>query len=231
MTWTNILAEFYYLTRTTSSQHTESDLLRGINEYQKQLILQILKVVVDKNTTLKESYTNLVSTTGLSSGNNGYNGEYAFPTTLLKPLKIDISYDGTNWETCSEYDITENKCIEHDATSIAGAFSTGSPFVRYERDSYFIRPLPSTTVANGIHIYYEARQAELTTGTDVPSISEDFHQLFPLKLAERWGMKNPEKYNIMWSQEVNRIERELKEFYKNRFKRNFQLKPIQINYK
>ena len=48
------------------------------------------------------------TTTGLVAGNNGYNGEYAFPTNLLKPIRAEVRYTTTGTPLkCTVYDVTD----------------------------------------------------------------------------------------------------------------------------
>lgn len=201
------------------------------NEDQKRLILKVLRAEVDKNASIKQSYYNFISYSGLSAGDIGYMGEYPFPTDLLKPTQIAVTYDGTNWKICKEYDQKENRCIESNPTSINNSFSANDPHVRYERDSYFLRPLLTTTRANGIMIWYNYRSAALSGDTSIPVIMEEFHELFAYLLAVRWGERNPEKANPKWEKKAEKLELEMQEFYKNRFKRSLQIKTKTSNYR
>jgi len=235
MTWANILLEFYYQTKTSSGQHTESDLLRFANELQKQYILDVIKVSVDKNATIQESKANGIDYSGLTiSGGvtpEGYLGEYTFPIDLIKPERIDVSFDGTNFYTCDEYDIKENLCIEHSTSDIQSKFITSHPKVRYEHDSYFIRPLFTSDITDAIRIYYDMRQADMALSSDSPATIQDCHMAYPYRMAERWGIRNPDKFNQMWGVKAQEIEAKQLEHYKNRFKRKLQMRALPINYK
>lgn len=226
-------ATLYTLTRdilnTDSTVLPDSKLLEWINIAYGHRILDILRFQVDRNASLQSSKTDFVSTTGLIEGNNGYNGEYSFPSELLRPIRVEVTYDGTNWVKCSIYDLNENEDSEADETALNNTFSESEPYVNFERNSFFIRPLNAgATVTNGIRFWYEKRQAALTAG-DSPDFEENLHDVLAFDLAEMELIRHAEKYP---SEIASRIRKEklaredrFKWFYNDRMKRNFQAKP------
>jgi hypothetical protein len=208
----------------------DSYLLDGINLDYGDVIMDILRVKTDFNFQAEESYTDLVSTTGLTVGQNGYKGEYTFPSDLIRPIRVEISYDGLTWRPTEFYDVASATGSEHDDDGIdPGQWSEARPFVRFERDSFFVRPVNSdTTVTAGIHIWYEKRQVALTTG-DTPLFEANFHRILALKGALRAMKKFREEYNLADRNElrgeINRYSERMTEHYKNLFKRSFAIKP------
>lgn len=223
------------LTATDSVTYTDDEILRGINEFQKQIIVKILRSVVDRNSTIKEAHTDTVAYPGLNPGDNGYNGEYAFPGDLLKPVRVEIKYSALKEAVPAYiYDINENTTTEFDQTYINQNFSQSKPYVRFERDSYFIKPLPTEGVTGGLHVWYEARQADLSEDTEEPATLEDFHEIYPYKLAVRYGHWNQEvtlqpNYRE-WKERLKELEEEMLSFYKNKFKRNLKITAHIENY-
>ena len=80
-----------FLDGTTVTQYKRLNMLYG------HRILDILRVRVDKNASIENATTTLVSTNGLAEGSVGYNGEYPFPADLLRPTRFEVSYDGITW--------------------------------------------------------------------------------------------------------------------------------------
>lgn len=219
---------------SNSTRVPDAYLLDGINLDDAELVMLALNSAPDHNFKQAEAWTDLVSVTGLVDGNIGFNGEYPFPTDLIKPLRAEICYNGTDFIQAKVYDIASSPASsEHKSTQIQGDFSEGDPYIRFERDSYFIRPLPETTVAEGIHIWYEKRQSTMliaNIATDVPSIEPNFHRLYVVRGALRTMRKFRNDYTERDRQELNRerleLESQFSKFMKDRFKR-----PLKIGAK
>jgi hypothetical protein len=227
----SIKSKAYRLTNrnsTTFLNGVAADILSEINTQYGLRILDILKVQVDRNSSQNEATTDLLSTSGLTAGQLGFNGEYPFPTDLLKPIRVEVSYDGTTWYPTSYYDVYENTGSEHSEDSINSTFSQSNPFVRFDRNSYFVRPLKTTAddVTDGIHIWYEQRQTDLTT--DSPVFESNLHDILAYDLALQEYLMHPALYTNNWKLafdiERNRVENKFLEFYKNRFKKSMQLR-------
>ncbi len=226
------LSKAYRLTNTNATTFLDgnaTNVLAELNICYGHRTLDILKVRQDLNSQIQEVTTDLVSTSGLVVGDLGYNGEYPFATDTLRPVRVEISYDGITWLPCSIYDIGENKSgSEHEEDSIQDTFSEDDPYVRFERDSYFVRPLKTTTgnITAGIHLWYEKRQDDLTTGS--PEFETNLHDILAYDLADLERLMHPGKYSDTWRNDFAiayaKIESRFNDFFKNRFKRNFVLK-------
>lgn len=231
-----IIEEIREELNSNATKLPDAYLLDGVNLHYAETIMDILRVKTDFNFQAEESYTDLVSTSGLTVGQNGYKGEYTFPSDLIRPIRVEISYDGVTWRPCEFYDVASAKNSEHDDEDIeSGAWSESRPFVRFERDSFFVRPVnDGTTVTAGIHIWYEKRQTNLATG-DTPLFEANYHYILVLKGALRAMKKFREDYNLADRNElrgeINRYTEKLTEFYKNQFKRSFRIAPIVENMK
>lgn len=212
---------------TNATVLPDSKLLEWLNIALGHRTLDILKYEVDRNASMEMSKTNLVDTTSLVEGQNGYDGEYAFPTNLLRPIRMEISYDGMTYSPAIVYDLNENE--ESEISGLNNIYSSDKPYVRFERDSFFIRPLHITTdVPNGIRIWYEKRQTDLTDG-GTPAFEQNLHDILAFDIAEMELMRNARLYT---SEVVSRImnERTRREnrfiaFYNDRMKRNFKVNP------
>ncbi len=226
---------------TNSTKVSDAFLLVGVNLDYAEVVMQILKVKTDFNFNAKEAYATLLSVSGVAIGVPGYNGEYTFPSDLLRPIRVEISYDGEVWYPAKFYDVADNTVSSEEG--IAENNSTNyqfpnwtqfAPFVRFERDSFFVRPLKTTTgnISGGIRIWYEKRQVALTA-PDTPLFEENFHRLMVLRGALRVMRKFRKEYKKETRDEVKtelrELETEMMEFYKNRFKKQFVIRPTVEN--
>ena len=222
--------------QTNSTKVPDATLLVGVNIDYGELIMEALRARGDYNFQMNEATTDLISTSGLTAGQNGFNGEYAWATDVLKPTRLEVSFDGTNFYPATVYDITEKVSkSEHYATDINNTFQQTNPYVRFERNSYFIRPLKTTAgnVTAGIHVWYEQRQATLTA-SDTPSIEPNYHRLFVLKGALRIMRKFRTEYTVNDRQEVkneiNELTAKMNQFYSKQIDENVNLTTKFINY-
>lgn len=217
-----ILAKAYRLTNRNSATFLDANstnIYADLNTCYGQRILDILRVRVDKNATINNVYIDLLSTVGIAEGSNGYNGEYAFPTDLLKPTRFEVSYDGVNWKKCKIYDNALNQGSEFNNAQLANDFSDESPCVDFTRNSYKIRP-PKTTsgnVTNGIYIEYEQRQDDFTDSTAPSQIEANLQEILAWDLASLEMVMHSDKYSqkqvSIFNAEKAKVEQRFLEFY------------------
>lgn len=197
----------------------EANIMEDLNRAYGHRILDILRVRVDKNASIKEVTTTLVSTSGLAIGDNGYNGEYAFPTDLLKPVRFEVSYDGITWNKATVYDNTLNNGSEYNDTQLANDFSESSPRVDFTRNSFKIRPPKTSTgnITNGIYIEYEKRQADFSTSTAPTEIESNLQDMLSWDLAKIETVMHASKYSgqelAVFNAEYNKAEERFLNFY------------------
>lgn len=238
MNTASILSKAYRICNcnaTTFLDGNSINVLADLNMEYGHRTLRILKVRQDLNAQMVDSYTDLISTIGLVDGDSGYNGEYAFQDDNLRPVRAEISYDGVTWNTAEIYDLNDNKSSEFNEEQIKSQFSENHPYIRFEGDVYYIRPLKTTAgnITGGIHIWYEERQTALTTGD--PFFEENLHDVLAYDLAELELLMHPNKYTSEWRNDFRIKKAELNslfdDFVKNRFKRNFKLNVANSNFK
>ncbi len=210
MTLADLRNQVRYITRTTSLDFTDADLDTGLNQDYAEIVNLITGISGNYHLMENKATTDLVA--NATAGSIGYNGHYCFPTDLLKPIQVEISYDGSKYTKANFYDMTQG--VEGDMD----AGSTSSPVIRFTRTQLVLRPLPSTTVNDGIVIWYEQRQADLTEDTDEPRFEKNFHQILVLKSALRYAMRFPEKYNELWDKRVYGLTKDLEKHYRNLYK-------------
>jgi hypothetical protein len=199
MNGSSILSKAYRLTGTTLGNFLDGNsatIYEEANLCYKQRILDILHYRVDKNATIKNATTDLLSSVGLSEGDNGFNGEYSFPYYLLRPARFEISYDGVTWTKAQVYDNAVNFSSEKNDVQLEAGFSQGTPQVDFTRNSYKIRPPKMTEgdITKGIYIEYEARPIDFEAGTAPSDMEESLHDLLAYDLAELEMIAHPEKH-------------------------------------
>lgn len=183
-------------TSTTFLDGNSTNIYKHLNRIYGHRILDILHARVDKNASIQEARTTLLSTVGLVYGDNGFNGEYAFPSDLLRPTRFEVSFDGVTWKQCKIYDNYLNTGSEFNENQIQSTFSEEFPMVDFTRNSYKVRPLKTTTgnITNGIYIEYEKRQADFTDSTSPTEIEQNLQDILAWDLAKLEMVKHAEKY-------------------------------------
>ena len=233
-----ILEKAYRLTNknsTTFMDGNATNVLAELNTCYGHRTLDMSKVRQDANELIHEETTTLFSTVGLTAGDIGFNGEYPFDPEMLKPVRFEISYDGTTWNKATIYDLNENPNSEHDANDIQSSFSEDNPYVRFERNSLFVRPLKTSAgnITAGIHAWWENRQSDLTTLS--PDFEQNLHDILAYDLANLERLMHPDKYDALWRNDFDatyaRLQERFMEFFKNRFKRTLQLRTKRENYR
>lgn len=236
MTGSTIIENSQILSNTNASNFLDANATKNLarlNVLYGLRVLDILKLLVDKNATMQNATTDLISTSGLVSGNNGFNGEYSFPSDLLRPVRFEISYDGKTWKKATVYDSAENTKTEYKDADIDDNFSTEDPKVDFFRNSFRIRPVKTTSgnITKGIYIEYEKRQADFTTDTSPSEIEENLQMILSYDLAEMEYIMHADKHSKTQYDRflVNkaRVQAQFEDFYKNRFKGN---KRVTVNY-
>jgi len=233
MELSEIRDETRFITRTDSVTFSDANILREANIAIKKIILEILKVEGYKNIAGKHVATTLLSTDGLVSGDLGFDGEYPFPTDMLRPTRFELLYDTNERPKIAYiYDQIENPLSETDDDDLVVIASESNPVIKFFHDSYFIRPLKTTAgdIAGGINIWYEARQANLVNDTDSPTFEESLHDLVPLMIAERFYLRHPSKRNVAVLKEKEDVMKQLRSFYKRRVPKVKQMRPLQTNF-
>jgi hypothetical protein len=224
MIGSKILALAYRLTNksaTTFMDGNTTTFYEDLNTLYGHRVLDILRMRFDKNANEQNATTDLVSTSGLVEGDNGYNGEYSFPSTLLKPTRIEVSYDGVTWKKCEIYDNAVNRGSEYNDTQLEQDFSQNCPRVDFFRNSFKIRP-PKTSsgnITNGIYIEFEKRQSDFTSSTAPEDIESNLQDILAYDLAELETIMHAEKYTPQFMANFKAKKREVEdrflEFYQN----------------
>lgn len=225
MIGSDILDLAYDLTNKSQANFldgTTATSYKRLNTFYGHRVLDILRARVDKNATIEHATTTLKSTVGLTEGDNGYNGEYSFPSDLLKPVRVEISYDGKYWLKASVYDNALNQSSEYNDDQLEDGFSQSEPRVDFTRNSYKIRPPKNTVgdITKGIYIEYEKRQADFTADDAPSEIESNLQDILAYDLAELEIIMHADLYSpqqvTVFRTKKREVEERFKEFYINR---------------
>lgn len=225
-----IYNEIEFITETNSDTFSDADKLRGLNIDQGEALELMLYSQGYRKVGEKTYYADFLATTDLSEGDNGYNGEYSFDASWVKPIEFYVKFPTqTTFTECSLYDLLENGESEFDESVIASTFSQDEPYVRFARDTFFIRPLNTvSTVTGGIKVIAEPRNGDLKTTNDTPILDPIFHRWYVLKQALRFGKFRPNVSRNDITNELEALERKIRKFYSQRLKTSASLKtPIE----
>ena len=216
MTVGTLYDEIEFLTDSDSTSFPDADKLRGLNIDQGDAMAIMLSAKGYKKVNETEYYTDFISTSGLTAGQNGYNGEYAFDSNFIKITRAEVTFpNATEPLPCSIYDLSKNGYSEYNQNSIQDTFYETNPAIRMTRTTYFIRPLNTgATVANGIHLWVEKRQTDLTSESDNPILDPIFHRWYVLKQALRFGRFREGISRSDLEGELADYESKIKNFYK-----------------
>jgi hypothetical protein len=233
MQLSEIRTQTRFYTKTNTSTFSDTDLDREANNAYSFFVMELMRVQGYTNLTGTEVTTDFVTTDGLSAGDNGYNGEYAFASDVLEPVRFEVKYSSTDTPVrCTIYDMSQNYSSEYDEDDIQANFSEGSPYVTFFRNAYKIRPVNDgdDDISNGIHIWYEKRQDALSGDTDEPVFESNYHNLIPLKVAKAYAMRHSDKYSAVIAREYKDLFDGFKAFYRGRFPLKRGLAPRRHNY-
>jgi len=132
MQLSEIRTQTRFYTKTNTSTFSDTDLDREANNAYSFFVMELMRVQGYTNLTGTEVTTDFVTTDGLSAGDNGYNGEYAFASDVLEPVRFEVKYSSTDTPVrCTIYDMSQNYSSEYDEDDIQANFSEGSPYVTF----------------------------------------------------------------------------------------------------
>jgi hypothetical protein len=232
-----IIEKAYRLTNKnedTFMDGSATNVLAELNICYGHRVMDIDKVQTDINSFIHEEKTDLLSTVGMNEGDIGWNGEYPFDTEMMKPVRVEVSFDGTTWRKCKVYDLNENSSSEFNSDDINATFSETEPYVRFERNSFFVRPIKTSAgdITGGIHCWWTNRQDNMTTLG--PDFEQNLHDILSYDLANLERIMHPDKYDTNWRNDFDityrNLENKFNEYYKNRLKRDFVIRTKRESY-
>jgi hypothetical protein len=151
---------------TNATKYTDEKLDASINAFLDEISADII-TAMDGWDSFGE-----ISTTDLIEGQQ----EYVTPENAIWVKRLEISYDGTQWNNVSFMDVNERSGT-NDAVSIARDFTPQTPFADLHEESLFLYPIPTQAVAGGLKLWYIKLPTPLTDALDKPGFIRIFHKM------------------------------------------------------
>jgi len=197
-----------FLTNTTTSDFSQNQMKANINRWLHRFSDEIMDAMEGWDFSGQTDQTiDLVADTQ----------SYSVPTGILKIKRIEIDYNGDGvYYKAEPLDIND---MGHgtDSTSLAGRFSTTSPYYDLRAGFIDFYPIPDTNVTNGVKIWCENEITELSADTDEPGIAEPFHIGLAYGAARDWFERegNTKMVRAM-DKNLKEVIRKMREFYSTR---------------
>ena len=185
MTPADILSQVRYLCKisTTDGVGSDADLLRILNDYYYRMITILVNCNEDKYGV--RAKTNLAT-----QENQEW---YALPSDLMKLKRIEVTYDGTNWYKAHVHDAGEVEDKAMDLTTINNTYSQSSPYAEIFGDNIYLRPIPNTTIAAGLRIWYIQRPSLISSVTHSIQAPNEYHGYLVYGVASEVAIRQGEE--------------------------------------
>jgi hypothetical protein len=105
-------------------------------------------------------------------------------------VRVEVTYDGTNWSRAVPFDIRMREKAT-DTTSIGNDFSTSNPFYDLEGNSIYLYPIPTSNITNGLRVWTTREATNLSLTTDEPNIVEPYQHFLSIGAALAYLVANP----------------------------------------
>lgn len=210
--------------KKTVADFPNTDIDRYLNQYYQRVIGWILSSMDGWEINEEESTATIAAN----------QAEYSLPTDILTIKRVEITYDGTNWDKVRKFDVAE-RALATDSTSITNDFDNTDPYyeIRNTTGVGYLKlyPVPTAQVVSGLKIWYEKKPANLTETTDVPIFQEAFHGVLSTgaayEFAKAVGMTK--KADLL--SDLGIFKQEIKDFYgKRQQDENMTLNIVNENY-
>jgi len=100
--------------------------------------------------------------------------EYVFPSSILQLHRIEVDYTGgTN--TWNVPVIRDMRSVRTPLSNTTDSVASEGTRIRLYDNSLWFDDIPTTTITNGIKIYYSDEASELSNDTDSPNLPEFSH--------------------------------------------------------
>lgn len=190
----------------TTTQYTDARLLRSLNDYlQKATVIAI-------QSCGKWEVSGELATTDINAGQK----KYVFPTDLVSLKRIEANLSGaTNgWEQIDIQDVSHfNGALTNANPSLIGLNTQVDVY-----DTYidFVNT-PTSTVVDGLKIWYSDKPTELSNDADEPNLQESLQMYLVYGAALDYALKiSDDSYYQKFQNLVDRTEIKIKEYYANR---------------
>lgn len=176
MTLGNISSLITFLTNASTAVFTDAQRLISINRHLNNVHTLILRSQDEWDYDDSNNTDFPILTADTVAGQ----APYTLPTGTLKVKRLEVSYDGTNFNKAFPIDINERNLPT--ATNAIGDFSFSEPYYDLQSNVLWLYPTPTAVVVDGLKIWIdrgpvEFTSGELTTGTMEPGFDSLFHDV------------------------------------------------------
>lgn len=216
MTLKEVNTQITNYTKANTSQFINANRIILINKAVKDITMMILQAQDgwDFDDANHDDFP--ILTTNLVANQQ----DYALPTNTIKVVRLEITYDGTNWHKVSPMDINQESSPT-DTTTINNDFEKSEPYYDLRGGSIFLYPIPDTNITGGLKIWIDRNadnftESDLSTGTKSLGFVANFHDMVAIKVALDYAIQNGKSnYNLL-KQEYLEYEQRLKQYYSDR---------------
>lgn len=204
MTKAELVLDTLFLSNTVSTQYKAIDILRNLNMYYDEIVLEIFKS--DATWKYDEGVGTLPTiVTNLVQGQR----DYQLPTEARRIERVEIKDKNGNWRILTP--ISPDKSDEEND-------DTGTPNKYYVKGrSIFIFPLSDENREEALSVSLSKSVTQLVEDTDEPKIDREFQRYLTIGAAYDWYFA---KGNISKSREMERrlekLKMAVKDFYSKR---------------
>ena len=173
-TLSNIYDDVRFKTNKTSDDLSDATLLRLANKTAREIYVGLIGT--------SEDWYGEIAEFDLVASTTAANREYTIPADsastpwgggAIKILQVELKIDGTNWTVARPAKLS-GSAIPYNESDITANYDNNAPFYAVFDNSIFILSGTTTAVTDGGRIFYIKRPAEMTTGTDVPDMPNEF---------------------------------------------------------
>jgi hypothetical protein len=164
-----ILQDIYFIGKINATTFAPNDLLRIINKY--------YTVAQTDIRSINEDFYGEIATLNLQTNTGGtYPNEYTLPTDYEKIKQIQAAYNPVNLSSPLATEFQVIKLIGQQQISDPEYVFSEPTAVLYD-NSFFLYPIPTQGVTNGLKLFYIKLQPALALNTDTPNIFADYQDV------------------------------------------------------
>ena len=164
-----LLQDIYFNGKINSSTFPANDILRIVNKYYKMAQSEIRAI--------NEDFYGEIYRANLQINTGGtYPNEYLLPTDYEKIKQIQVAYSPVDPTNPLDTEFVVVDLIGQGQIS-APNYVFSSPTAVLFDNSFFLYPVPTVAVTNGIKLYGIKTQPDLANATDTPNIFTDYQDV------------------------------------------------------
>jgi len=209
MTLTNLQTKARFLLGNLSSDNfSDTNLNRALNDYYNRAIA--LAIMSNGQWEVKGE----IATTNIVDGQM----EYVLPNDLiaLKKIEVNLTGDTDGWQVLDVHDLRDLRQITNYQDDSSDDTESETSIDLFDNSIFFRRP-PKNNVTNGLKIYFNKEETELSSGTDEPSLPEHLHSYLVYGACMDYSDRiDDNEGSRKWQTKILLLENDIKDYYSNR---------------